>query len=348
MFQDEVTLSARAGKGGNGCLSFRREKYVPKGGPNGGNGGKGGDIVLCGDENVQDLTEYSFRPQRSAENGEPGKGSDRHGASGRDCELQVPLGTVVTDTFSGRVVTEITGHGQRVRLLKGGQGGKGNAFFKSSVNQAPRRTTPGEAGEEGEFRLELKSIADVGLVGFPNAGKSTLLGEVSNARPKTAAYPFTTLTPMIGVLRAPGGEMTIRLADVPGLVEGASENRGLGHRFLRHIERCTLLLILLDGAAVDGRDPLEDYHQLLREMALYGAGLEAKARLVAVNKIDEPMAQENLKRIENSLSTETVVGVSALLGEGLEALKGLLFERIGALRLQAVSASKADEAPRGD
>ncbi|MGF1450396.1 MAG: GTPase ObgE [Opitutales bacterium] len=348
MFQDEVTLTARAGKGGNGCLSFRREKYVPKGGPNGGNGGNGGDVVLLGDENVQDLTEYSFRPQRSAENGEPGKGSDRHGANGQDCALPVPLGTVVTDMLTGRVATEITQHGQRVRLLKGGQGGKGNAHFKSSVNQAPRRTTPGEAGQEGEYRLELKSIADVGLVGFPNAGKSTLLSELSNARPKTAAYPFTTLTPMIGVMRAAGGERTIRLADIPGLVEGASENRGLGHRFLRHIERCALLLIVLDGAGLDGREPLEDYHQLLREMAAYGEGLASKARLVAVNKIDEPAALENLSAIEKALPDERVLGVSALLGEGLETLQQLLFEQVGAAQPEAAQASAPDEVPPSD
>lgn len=321
-------------------MSFRREKYIPKGGPNGGNGGKGGDVVLVGDENIQDLTDYSFRPQRAAQNGEPGKGSDRHGANGADCELPVPLGTVVHDSESGRLVCEVTRHGQRLRILEGGAGGKGNAFFKSSVNQAPRKTTPGLPGQEGVYRLELKSIADVGLVGFPNAGKSTLLGELSNARPKTAAYPFTTLIPTIGVLRDTSGERTIRLADIPGLVEGASENRGLGHRFLRHIERCALLLVLLDGAGADGREPLEDFYQLLREMELYGAALVEKPRIVAVNKLDEPEAQAHFDKIRQALPTETVVGISGLLGEGLPHLRELLFERTAAAAVTEPAASE--------
>jgi GTP-binding protein len=218
-----------------------------------------------------------------------------------------------------------------VTLLKGGVGGKGNAFFKSSTNQAPRKTTPGLPGESGVYRLELRSIADVGLVGFPNAGKSTLLGLLSNARPRTADYPFTTLTPMLGVLPPAGPDgRPVRIADIPGLIEGASENRGLGHRFLRHIERCGLLLVLIDAAATDARDPVEDYRQLVHELSLYGAGLEAKPRLVVANKMDEPGANEQLPRLEKACAPARVLALSCLSEEGLPGLKQALRERVGA------------------
>src|ERR1019366_152842 len=267
MFVDECVIKGAAGDGGRGCISFRREKYEPWGGPNGGDGGRGGDVVLLGDHDTNNLVDYRFKP---------------HGKEGRDATIRLPLGTVVTDEETHRVVAEVVEDGQRIVLCKGGNGGWGNTHFKSSTNRAPRRANPGQVGEQGVFRLVLKSIADVGLVGFPNAGKSSLVNAITKARPKTAAYPFTTLHPQIGVIEFSDvvrGNPRLLLADVPGLIEGASENRGLGHRFLRHVERCALLLILIDMAGADGRDPRQDYSHLLRELELYDPALLEKPRL---------------------------------------------------------------------
>ena len=329
MFVDECVIKVQAGDGGRGCVSFRREKYEPWGGPNGGDGGKGGDVVLLGDDDTNNLIDYKFKPHWKAERGEHGLGKDCHGREGKAVILRMPLGTVVIDDETGRVVAEVVEDGQRVVLCKGGNGGWGNTHFKSSTNRAPRNANPGHPGEGGTFRLVLKSIADVGLVGFPNAGKSSLMTAITKARPKTAAYPFTTLHPQIGVIEYPDPTRfdRILLADVPGLIEGASENRGLGHRFLRHIERCRLLTFLIDMAGVDGRDPREDYRVLLKELKLYDPALLKKPRLVVANKMDLPEARAQLAKFKRRHKVD-VLTISCLDGKGLETLKEGLRRRV--------------------
>jgi GTP-binding protein len=321
MFYDEVKISAKAGDGGDGIVSFRREKYVPNGGPNGGDGGRGGDVILQGDRNAGDLRTFHFKPQWKAKNGQPGMGRDKYGKNGDDLTLKIPLGTVVIDRPSDRTVVEILEHGQELVLLEGGKGGLGNRHFKSSTNRVPRQCTPGKPGDEGEFRLVLKSIADVGLVGFPNAGKSSLTRNFTNARPRVAPYPFTTLNPSVGLVEYDEGEYrTVLLADIPGLIEGASDNRGLGHRFLRHIERCKKFILILDMAGVDERDPLEDYKQLLTELEQYDPAFLDRSRLVAANKMDLPGAEENLKRLRK-ITEDEILPLSCETGDGLEELK---------------------------
>lgn len=323
-----------AGDGGNGCISFRREKYEAFGGPNGGDGGKGGCVILEGTTNENNLIRYKFQPSWKADRGEHGRGSDQVGRGGKDCVLLVPLGTVVVNTETDQVVTEILEDGQRVTLLKGGNGGWGNARFKSSVNRTPRRSNPGDPGERGEFRLVLKSIADFGLVGFPNAGKSTLTNMITNARPKMAPYPFTTLHPQIGVIEYPERYARLQMADIPGLIEGASENRGLGHRFLRHIERCFVLGLIVDMAGVDGRAPWDDYKQLLAELEAYDPALLEKPRMVLANKMDEEGAAENLKKFKRRHKA-LVYPVSCLLEEGLVEFKEALWEKVAEAKAKA-------------
>lgn len=332
MFIDECTIKARAGDGGRGCVSFRREKFEPWGGPNGGDGGKGGDVVLRGDDDQNNLVDFKFKPHWTAERGEHGQGKDCNGREGRPAILRVPLGTIVYDLATGARVAEILEDGQEFVLCRGGKGGFGNTRFKSSVNRAPRQHGPGEPGEFGEYRLELKSIADIGLVGFPNAGKSSLTTLITKARPKVAAYPFTTLHPQIGIIEYAAEYERLVLADVPGLIAGASEDRGLGHRFLRHIERCALLLILLDMAGTDGRDPRDDYKQLLKELELYDPALLAKPRLVAANKMDEPAAVARLKQFRARYRKVDVVPISCLSEEGLPRLRKELLQRVRRLR----------------
>ena len=327
MFVDETKITAFAGDGGRGCVSFRREKYEAFGGPNGGDGGKGGDIVLEGSNNENNLVRYKFQPQWKAERGEHGMGSDRIGRSGKDCVLTVPPGTVIVSNETGEIVAEILEHGQRVTLLKGGNGGWGNKKFKSSVNRTPRQANPGEAGETGEFTLILKSIADLGLVGYPNAGKSTLTNMITNARPKMAAYPFTTLHPQIGVIEYPDLYQRLQLADIPGLIDGASDNRGLGHRFLRHIERCFLLALIIDMSGIDGRAPWDDYEQLLRELEAYDPTLLDKPRLVIANKMDEAVAVENLVEFRKRHEV-AIQPISCLTEEGIPELKVLFWEKV--------------------
>lgn len=332
MFIDETSIKARAGDGGRGCASFRREKYEPWGGPNGGDGGKGGDVVLRGDDDQNNLVDFKFKPHWNGERGEHGQGSDCNGREGRPAILRVPLGTVVRRLDTGEKVAEILADGEEFVLLKGGKGGFGNTRFKSSVTRAPRKTGPGEPGETGEFRLELKSMADVGLVGFPNAGKSSLTNLITKARPKVAAYPFTTLQPQIGVIEYADEYERLVLADVPGLIAGASENKGLGHRFLKHIERCKLLLIILDLAGTDHRDPRTDYKQLLNELELYDPALLDKPRLVAANKMDEDAAVANLKKFKQRYPKVVIIPISCLSEAGIPKLKQELLKRVRKLR----------------
>ena len=324
MFFDETKVFLKAGKGGDGCMSFLRQKYMPKGGPNGGNGGKGGEVVLQADENVSDLRAYHFKKQWKAKNGDPGRGSDQNGRGGDSCILKVPLGTEVRDLGTGEIICELLEHEQEVLLLEGGKGGRGNATFKSSVNQTPRQFTEGKPGMEGEFVFTLKTIADVGLVGFPNAGKSTLLNVLSNATPKVDSYPFTTLVPTVGVIDYPEEFKTITMADVPGLIEGAAENRGLGHRFLRHVERCRLILFLLDLAATDGRSPLDDFMHLRKELEDYDPELSQKEFVIVGNKIDEEEGPVNLALFKKQFPDLEIIAISAILGEGLDELRGHL------------------------
>jgi GTP-binding protein len=329
MFVDECVIKVQAGDGGRGCVSFRREKYEPWGGPNGGDGGRGGDVVLVGDHDTNNLVDYRYRPHCKAGRGGHGLGKDCHGRDGESVFLKLPLGTVISSEESGQIVAEIVADGQRVVLCKGGNGGWGNTHFKSSTNRAPRRANPGQPGERGVYRLVLKSIADVGLVGFPNAGKSSLIARLTLAHPKIAPYPFTTLHPQIGVIEYiedSRHEHRLQLADVPGLVAGASENRGLGHRFLRHIERCGLLILLLDIAGSDGRDPGDDYATLLRELKLYDPVLLKKPRLIVANKTDLPGAAANLARFQRRRLK--VVAVSCATGAGLPELKKELLKQI--------------------
>ncbi len=324
MFFDETKVILKAGNGGDGCMSFLRQKYMPNGGPNGGNGGRGGEVILQADENVSDLRTYHFKKQWKAKNGEPGRGSDQNGRGGDPCILKVPLGTEVRDLDTGEIICELLEHEQEILLLEGGKGGRGNATFKSSINQTPRQFTEGKPGMEGEFVFTLKTIADVGLVGFPNAGKSTLLNILSNATPKIDSYPFTTLVPTVGVIDYPEDFRTITMADVPGLIEGAAENRGLGHRFLRHIERCRLVLFLLDLAGTDGRSPIDDFVHLKKELLDYDERLVAKDFIVVGNKIDEEVSQENLKLFRKRFPETQILPVSAILEEGLNELRGHL------------------------
>jgi len=339
MFVDECVIKVWAGDGGRGCISFRREKYEPWGGPNGGDGGRGGDIVLIGDRNTNNLVDFKFKSHWKAGRGEHGQGKDCHGRDGEPAILRLPLGTEVIDEAGGQVVAEIVKDGESIVLNKGGNGGWGNTHFKTSTNRAPRRSNPGQVGETGVYRLVLKSIADVGLVGFPNAGKSSLMNAITNARPRTAPYPFTTLQPQIGVMEHPDelrGGRRLLIADIPGLIEGANEDRGLGHRFLRHIVRCNLLLLLIDMAGSDGRDPRDDYKHLLNELKLYDPALAKKPRLVAANKMDLPASKANLAAFKRRHKVP-VIQISCLTRAGLDRLGRDLLRQV----LKSKKAAKA-------
>ena len=328
MFFDETKVYLKAGNGGDGCMSFLRQKYMPKGGPNGGNGGRGGDLLLQADENVSDLRAFHFKKHWKARNGEPGRGSDQNGKGGDPCILKVPLGTEVRPVDSEEIICELLHHEQEVLLLEGGKGGRGNATFKSSINQTPRQFTEGKPGMEGDYVFTLKTIADIGLVGFPNAGKSTLLNVLSNATPKIDSYPFTTLVPTVGVIDYPDEFKSLTMADVPGLIEGAAENRGLGHRFLRHVERCRLILYLLDLAGTDGRSPIDDFKHLRKELSDYDPKLENKPFLVVGNKIDEDGAKEYTEEFKRTFPDISLLSVSAILEDGLPELRQKLLEHL--------------------
>jgi len=340
-FIDEVEILAIGGAGGNGCMAFRREKYVPRGGPSGGDGGRGGHVVLRADRSLTTLLDLKYRPRLVAGRGEHGRGSDQYGRGGDDLLVRVPVGTVVHDRDSGELLADLDRDAAETVIARGGKGGLGNIHFKTSTNQAPRHTTPGEPGEERNLRLELRLLADVGVLGFPNAGKSSLIARISAARPKIGDYPFTTLVPQLGVVRVDEGS-TFVIADVPGLIEGAHAGTGLGTRFLRHLSRTGLLLHMLDLSPDSGRDPLHDFAVINRELALADPALAAKPQIVAANKLDLAEARERFPELQAALAAQghTVLGISAATGEGLPALITAT-----ARALQALARSRAPESP---
>lgn len=386
MFIDEIKVFARAGHGGKGCVAFQRETFRPKGGPSGGNGGRGGDVILRADHDLNNLNAQYYQPRLIAEKGGNGMGRGMDGRAGKDLIVKVPCGTLVWKLHSadspagseesggraaagtkpvlpaaisrrpvirhsgseravevnlesedgvrrsagrekGALAADLVGHGQEFVLCKGGRGGQGNRNFATAARQAPRFAQPGEPGEEGDFLLELRIIADVGLVGYPNAGKSTLLTAISKARPKIASYPFTTLHPQIGIVEYRDWHR-LTVCDVPGLIEGAHRNVGLGHSFLRHIQRCKVLVLLLDMAGADGREPWDDYQNLLNELELYDASLVEKPRLVVANKMDEPVAEENLKKFKRKIRKTPVLPISAAFEDGIDKFRKVIREAV--------------------
>jgi GTP-binding protein len=341
MFVDRVKVFVQAGKGGRGCVSFRREKFVPKGGPDGGDGGRGGDVILRADRHVDNLANLFYEPLIKAKDGGHGMGKKMAGRAGANKIVRVPVGTIVwrgekqeraksnveqlaiSNWQSSIPIVDLTRDGQDFVLCQGGAGGKGNVHFKSSRNRAPREYTEGKEGEQGYFLLELRTIADAGLVGYPNAGKSTLLRKISAARPKVAAYPFTTLHPIVGVIEFPGYRRAA-IADIPGLIEGAHRGLGLGHEFLRHITRCRVLVFVIDVAGSEGRNPVEDLKNLRREIDLYNPTLSSRPWIVVANKMDLPGAKENLKAMQERLPRIKIVPTSSVKEEGVDALKEAL------------------------
>lgn len=325
MFVDEAEITIKSGDGGNGCVSFRRQKYVPKGGPDGGDGGRGGDVVFIADENVNTLMDFRGKHHWNAEDGEDGRSKQQIGADGRDCEIRVPPGTLVYRAGSGELLFDL-GPGDRFVVAPGGKGGYGNEHYKSPTNQAPKHASPGEPGTELHLRLELKLIADVGIIGLPNAGKSTLLSAVTSATPKIADYPFTTLTPQLGIAALDGSRRLV-LADIPGLIEGASEGAGLGHEFLRHIERTRVLVHLLDAKPDDGSTPAGNYLKIREELRRYSSELAEKDEVIVLSKIDLLSEDESVKAVVAKLRSDLklgaeveVVAVSAASRRGLSEL----------------------------
>ncbi len=320
-FIDEVKINVSSGAGGAGCVSFRREKFIPLGGPNGGDGGKGGDVIFEATTALSTLLELRYRPHLKAERGKNGMGKDRHGAYGKDLRILVPVGTIIRDAENDEILADLTEPGKPIVLLKGGRGGQGNARFATSTHKAPKFAQPGEPGEERWLRLELKLLADVGIIGFPSVGKSSLIARLSAARPKIADYPFTTLTPNLGVV-AYKNYRSFVMADIPGLIEGAHAGAGLGHRFLKHVERTDILVHMLDISAMPERDPIAEYRAINRELALFNAELAKKRQIVVVNKIDLPQVRENLPQVSQWVSEQGlgVFPVSAATGEGIPPL----------------------------
>ena len=329
MFIDEVRIYVKAGDGGNGCLAFRREKYVPRGGPSGGDGGRGGDVELVANEHQNTLLHLRYNPEHKAERGRHGEGSNKTGADGRSIAVSVPVGTVVYDDDTGERLCDLTHDGERFTVVLGGRGGRGNARFATATHQAPTEHEPGRPGGERHLRLELKLLADVGLVGFPNAGKSTLISRISAARPKIADYPFTTLEPNLGVVELPDYQSFV-VADIPGLIEGAHLGHGLGTRFLRHIERTRLLVHLVDVSPSSGRDPVKDFETVMRELASFSEVLVAKPMIVAASKMDiaqDPERVEALRRHVEAKGYE-FHEISSATGLGIEKLRYAMAERV--------------------
>ena len=332
MFIDHAKIFVRGGDGGNGCVAFRREKYVPMGGPYGGDGGRGGNVVFVADEGMGSLMDFQYRKHFKADRGVHGMGKNQHGAWGEDLTVKVPVGTIIIDDDSGEVLADLTVAGQEAIIARGGRGGRGNSRFATAVHKAPSMAENGEPGEEKWIRLELKLLADVGLVGFPNAGKSTFISRVSAARPKIADYPFTTLVPNLGVVRTRDKE-TFVIADIPGLIEGAHEGTGLGHDFLRHVERNRMLLFILDAAEVDGRPVMDDYITLRNELEFYNPELLDRPYLIVANKIDLPGAEENLHRLQEKYG-DRVYGISAVTGQGVGELVEKTYQILRSIPLE--------------
>jgi GTP-binding protein len=331
VFIDEVRIFVKAGDGGDGCTAFRREKYVPRGGPSGGDGGRGGDVWIYASQHYNTLLHYRFNPEHKAERGRHGEGSNRTGRDGASIELPVPVGTVIYDDDTGELLYDLTKPGERVLVAKGGRGGRGNAHFATSTHQAPTEHEPGRPGEERRLRLELKLLADVGLVGFPNAGKSTLISRVSAARPKIADYPFTTLEPHLGVVRLEDGRSFV-MADIPGLIEGAHQGHGLGVQFLRHVERTRLLAHLVDVSEMSGRDPVRDFEIILAELASFSKELARKPMFVVATKMDVAQAPERVEALKAAARKKRLrfFPISAVTGEGLEKLIRAMADKIAA------------------
>jgi len=342
MFIDQVKIFVKAGRGGDGAVSFRHEKGVPKGGPDGGHGGRGGNVTLVAEAGLTTLSYFRFHPINRAGNGEPGAGARRQGKSGAERELRVPVGTLVKDAATGRVLCDLVKPGQGYIAAKGGKGGRGNTSFATSVHQAPREHEPGRPGEERDLILELKMIADVGLIGFPNVGKSTLISRISAAKPVIADYPFTTLIPNLGVVDV-GGTRSFIVADIPGLIEGAHEGQGLGVQFLKHVERTKILVHILDVSPYSGRDPVEDYRVVRKEISAFDRKLAARPQIIAANKIDLLREEDapRLKAVKKLAAAEKspFYAISAMKGEGLKRLVAALDE--------AVIQSKSDQPAAG-
>ncbi len=338
-FVDEADVEVHAGKGGAGCVAFLREKYRPKGGPSGGNGGDGGSVIVRADFGLSTLQDFKFQPIQRAQNGEPGRGKDQHGKAGEDRVIRVPVGTQVHDRDTAEVLADLTTSGAETVVAQGGRGGRGNAMFKSSTNQAPRYAQPGTPGEERRVRLELRLLADVGLLGFPNAGKSTFISRISAARPRVADFPFTTLVPNLGVVRISDEESFV-VADIPGLIEGAHEGQGLGHRFLRHVSRTAILVHLLDAGGLSGRSPLEDYDVINRELERFASGLARKTQIVVANKIDLLSTNDEIDALEAALAERGVdlLRMSGATGEGVR-------EVVNTIAAELRAAAKADAEP---
>jgi GTP-binding protein len=328
MFIDEVKIWVKAGDGGNGCMAFRREKFVPRGGPSGGDGGHGGSVYMVASEHYNTLLHFRFNPEHRGNRGRHGEGSNKTGADGGDIELPVPVGTVAYDEETGELIHDFATANDRLMIARGGRGGRGNARFATSTHQAPTHHEPGRPGQERKFRLELKLLADVGLVGFPNAGKSTLISVISAARPKIADYPFTTLEPNLGVVS--WGDHSFVVADIPGLIEGAHEGHGLGIRFLKHIERCRLLLHLVDISEGSARDPLEDFKVVLKELASFSDELAAKPMIVVANKMDAAQDPARVKSLQAAARRRKLpfFKISAVTGEGVKELVAEIGERL--------------------
>lgn len=336
-FVDEATIDVAAGNGGAGCASFRREKFIPFGGPNGGDGGRGGSIYATSDVNLNTLIDYRYARRHVARNGEAGRGSDQFGAAGEDIVLRMPVGTILRDADTGETIAELLVPGEKLLICKGGDGGFGNLHFKTATNRAPRQKTPGWPGEQKKLKMELRVLADVGLLGMPNAGKSTLISAISNARPKIADYPFTTLHPNLGVVRV-GPEQSFVVADIPGLIEGAAEGAGLGHQFLRHLQRTRLLLHLIDFAPFDETvDPVAQAKAIVEELKKYDSALHAKPRWLVLNKVDMLGTDERASRVKDFVkrlrSKRPVFEISALTREGLEPLLKAIYKHVAASKV---------------
>ena len=324
-FIDEAMITVQSGDGGKGCVSFRREKFIPRGGPDGGDGGKGGDIILNTTSRKRTLYQFRYQKHFKAENGAHGRGKQKTGKNGRNLTIELPPGTLVIDADTGHLIKDLVDTGETFVILKGGRGGQGNKKFKTSTHRAPRFAQPGEPSETRTLKLELKLLADVGIIGLPNAGKSTLITAISSARPKIANYPFTTLTPSLGVVQTDWAEPFV-VADIPGLIKGAHQGTGLGIKFLRHIERTRILVHLIDVSSIDPDDPLHEYHTINQELVMYDEKLVQKPQIVVLNKLDLPGVRKAAEIFQSAVKDKKTAFISALTGQGLEQLKSQIVQ----------------------